>query len=422
MNNFILYLFESGVSLALLYIVYWIFLKKDTYFNRNRLYLALSILVSLVIPLINIQLKAGTSSIAFFVQLEEVLITPGISQSITSMLLTKSVSLLLVIYLLGVSFFSGILIFRFYQIWDWIKKGESTKIGNIKIIKIQQNISPFSFFNWVFLPSDYKDELEKDEIIDHEKIHIRQLHTFDLLVSELLIVFQWFNPIVWLYRFSFKEIHEYTADSHVLQKGIQIEKYQNLIMNQIFGIQFFPVGNNFNKSLIKKRIIMMTKSKSTRIANLKLLLTVPVLVALVFVFSCSSNSDDLADPIPETEVQAVEGDISEAEVTDEVFFVVEEMPEFQGDNTGAKFRQYIGNNLKYPDIAIENGISGKVFIEFVIDKDGSMTNIAIKRGVDPILDKEAIRVIKSSPNWKPGKQRGQNVRVQYTFPINFALN
>ena len=166
----------------------------------------------------------------------------------------------------------------------------------------------------------------------------------------------------------------------------------------------------------------MTKSKSTRIANLKLLLTIPVLVALIFIFSCSSNSDDLADPIPETEVQAVEGDISDAKVTDEVFFVVEEMPEFQGDNTGAKFRQYIGNNLKYPDVAIENGISGKVFIEFVIDKDGSMTDVAIKRGVDPILDKEAIRVIKSSPNWKPGKQRGQNVRVQYTFPINFALD
>lgn len=422
MDNFIQYLFESGVSLALLYIVYWVFLRKDTYFNRNRLYLTLSILISLIIPLINITLNSGTSSIAFFVQLEEILITPGYSQSVSSILLAKSVSLLLVIYLVGVSFFSGILLFRLYQIWNWVKNGESVKLGNIRIIRIQQNISPFSFFNWVFLPADYTDELDEDEILDHEKIHIRQLHTFDLIISELLIVFQWFNPIVWLYRFSFKEIHEYTADSLVLQKGTQLEKYQNLIMNQIFGIQFFPVGNNFNKSLIKKRIIMMTKSKSPRIANLKLLLTVPVLIALVFIFSCSSNSEELPELNQEPEVQAVENEVSSTDGTDEVFFVVEEMPEFQGDNTGAKFRQYIGENLEYPKIAIENGISGKVFIEFIINEDGEISNVSIKRGVDPVLDKEALRVIKSSPNWKAGKQRGENVKVQYTFPINFALN
>lgn len=166
---------------------------------------------------------------------------------------------------------------------------------------------------------------------------------------------------------------------------------------------------------------MMTKSKSSRIANLKLLLTVPVLIALVFIFSCSSNSEVLPELNQETEVQAVENEVSSTDGTDEVFFVVEEMPEFQGDNTGAKFRQYIGENLEYPKIAKENGISGKVFIEFIINEDGEMSNVSIKRGVDPVLDKEALRVIKSSPNWKAGKQRGINVSVQYTFPINFAL-
>ena len=355
MNSLFLYLFESGVSLALLYSTYWLFLKKDTFFNRNRIYLAVSILFSITIPLINIRLAPGTNSIVQIIQLNEILITPEISRSFTSIFLTKSVSLLLVIYLLGVSFFSGILIFRLYQIWNWIRKGESSTSGNINIIRVQQNISPFSFFNWIFLPERYTDEFENDEIINHEKVHIRQLHTVDLLISELLIVFQWFNPIVWLYRFSFKEIHEYTADSFVLKKGILVNSYQNLIMNQIFGIQFFPVGNNFNKSLIKNRIIMMTKSKSPGITNLKLLFTVPVIITLALIFSCSSNSDNLFEPNQEVEVPPVniettsksvtEENISSTELPESVFFIVEKMPEFEGDNEGRKFREYIMKNL-----------------------------------------------------------------------------
>ncbi len=431
MNSFFLYLFESGVSLALLYSIYWLFLKNDTFFNRNRLYLAVSILFSMIIPLINIRLAPGTNSIAQIIQLDEILITPEISRSFTNIFLTKSVSLLLVIYLLGVSFFSGILIFRLYQIWNWIQKGESSTIGKIKIIRVQQNISPFSFFNWVFLPRKYTVEFKNDEIINHEKVHIRQLHTVDLLISELLIVFQWFNPIVWLYRFSFKEIHEYTADSLVLKKGILVNSYQNLIMNQIFGIQFFPVGNNFNKSLIKNRIIMMTKSKSPGITNLKLLFTVPVIITLALIFSCSSNSDNLLEPNQEVEVlpvnaettskSVIEENISSSEIPDKVYFNVEELPEFQGDNKGGKFKKYIMENLKYPEEAAEKGISGKVFIMFIVKSDGTVGHVKVARGADPLLDAEAIRVIESSPKWKPGKEKGKAVNMSYTFPINFVL-
>lgn len=422
MNTLFLYLFETGLSLTLLYSIYWLFLRKDTFFNRNRMFLAASILFSMIIPLINIRLAPGTGSIAQFIQLDEVLITPEISRSFTSILLTKSVSLLLVVYLLGVSFFSGILIFRLYQIWNWIQKGESSTIGEIKIIRVAQNISPFSFFNWVFLPENHSDEFNNDEIINHEKVHIQQVHTLDLLVSELLIVFQWFNPIVWLYRFSFKEIHEYTADSLVLKKGIPIDSYQNLIMNQIFGIQFFPVGNNFNKSLIKKRIIMMTRNKSSKIANIKLLFMVPAILLLVLNFSCSSSDDKLElsgqEIIPQAEIDK---NISDAEISDgPIFFIVEEMPDFRGGGPDG-FREYIGENLKYPEEAAKNEISGRVFIQFVVEADGSVSNVKVVRGADPHLDAEAMRVVKSSPIWKPGKQRGQNVRVSFTFPINFVL-
>ncbi len=102
----------------------------------------------------------------------------------------------------------------------------------------------------------------------------------------------------------------------------------------------------------------------------------------------------------------------------EVFIVVEDMPSFPGGNV----QKWIAKNVKYPILAMENGIQGKVFIQFVIEKDGSITDVKVLRGVDSSLDKEAARVVKSMPKWKPGKQRGKPVRVSYTLPINFQLS
>ena len=103
----------------------------------------------------------------------------------------------------------------------------------------------------------------------------------------------------------------------------------------------------------------------------------------------------------------------------QVFVIVEDMPEFPGGDTA--LRAYIANSIKYPVIAQENGIIGKVYVQFVVDRDGSITNAVIARGVDPSLDKEALRVVNSLPKWKPGKQRGKPVKVSFTVPINFVL-
>jgi protein TonB len=123
----------------------------------------------------------------------------------------------------------------------------------------------------------------------------------------------------------------------------------------------------------------------------------------------------------DTEIEIVEFKEEEEVVEEtEVFFVVEDMPTFQGQSSDA-FRTYIQQNLKYPVIAQENGISGRVYVQFDIGPDGNVTNAIVVRGVDPSLDKEALRVVKSSPKWTPGKQRGRPVRVRFTFPIVFQL-
>lgn len=123
----------------------------------------------------------------------------------------------------------------------------------------------------------------------------------------------------------------------------------------------------------------------------------------------------------ETEVEAIEFNIEEEEAEEaEIFYIVEDMPSFQGKGQEG-FRQWIAANLRYPDIAAENGISGRVFVQFVVEPDGSVNKVTVVRGVDPALDKEAIRVVSASPKWSPGKQRGKPVRVAYTFPIVFVL-
>ena len=107
---------------------------------------------------------------------------------------------------------------------------------------------------------------------------------------------------------------------------------------------------------------------------------------------------------------------------EEVFFIAEDMPMFNGKDASDGFREYVAKNLKYPDIAAENGIQGTVYIQFVVEPSGSVSNVKVLRGVDPALDKEAVRIVQSSPKWTPGKQRGKPVRVSFTFPITFKLN
>ena len=113
-------------------------------------------------------------------------------------------------------------------------------------------------------------------------------------------------------------------------------------------------------------------------------------------------------------------EVEEEEEEAEIFFIVEDMPSFQGKGQDG-FRTYIAQNLRYPEIAAENGISGRVFVSFVVEPNGAVTSVKVVRGVDPALDAEAVRVVKSSPKWAPGKQRGKPVRVSFTFPINFVL-
>ena len=170
----------------------------------------------------------------------------------------------------------------------------------------------------------------------------------------------------------------------------------------------------------------MNKTKSTMLARVKLMFALPLAITMMLVISCSPNAveQEEENKVPPPEQSKAQEKPAEAapEVQEEtqIFKVVEVMPEYPGGLD--EMYKYIGENIIYPDSAKLNKISGRVFINFVVEKDGEVTNVNCLRGIGAGCDKEAIRVISEMPNWEPGKQRGEAVRVEYNLPIKFNLD
>jgi len=290
MNDFALYLLESGISLALFYLVYWIFLKKETFFVINRLYLISSAAFSLIIPFIHITSPAFINIKSFIgsrpLSGSPVVFSEGSSLPAQSL---GIFDVLLLIYFWGVMFFLIRFVFQLLKVFLLIRKNGVQKYNGLKVVFIDKECSPFSFFNFVFINKSNISDDDFQRIVAHEMIHIKQYHSIDLLILEWLTIFQWFNPFVWPYKKSLKETHEYLADYAVIAQGCSAAKYQLLIFEQHVGVKLFEFANNFNQSQIKRRITMMTKSKSKGLAKLKFLLILPMLCFLILVFADSKT-------------------------------------------------------------------------------------------------------------------------------------
>lgn len=471
MNNAVNFIIESGISLSFLSIIYILFLRKETFLRLNRLFLLISVLFSLVLPFLKFRIYEPKS-----IMLAEVTVTPyrNLMEAVTiygqdlSGAVVQSISsskLIIFVYLAGLVFFLGRLIFRLVQIAVVIFKNPVHQIGGVKFVSVNNDFSPFSFLGYIFVNPYRRRESGYEKIIAHEIEHIKQGHSFDVLILEIMTVFQWFNPFMWLLKRVIRENHEYLADRAVLNSGISVAHYKKLLLNQVVGIQFDMV-NSFNSSLVKKRIKMISRIKSSKTANLKYVLGALSLVALVVVFACEQKQMIEAESASEQKerivklslqdeklkiegeqadmeviyqllnkknryefetdslgdiylVKSAEPEIKTLDEDDQIFFIVEKMPEFPGGDLA--LRKYIANTIIYPEVAIENGIQGKVYVTFVVTTNGTIANTKIARGVDPSLDKEAIRVVNNLPRWKPGYQRGTPVNVSYTVPINFVL-
>jgi TonB family protein len=311
-------------------------------------------------------------------------------------------------------------------------------------------VAPFSWMHYIVMNRKDYEALDA-AILTHERGHIRLRHSWDVLLVDLLTALQWFNPAMWMLRQDLRAIHEYEADGAVLSQGINARQYQYLLISKATGIGGYSIANGISHSTLKNRITMMLHKKSSRSSLLKLLALLPI-VGITLALNARTVTDYVYDePQKQTPVKigkkagtvkmgnqdievVVTGSTPDDQETkpvdmpnamdvntseDNVFDVVEQMPEFPGGMQ--KLLEFLSQNIRYPKEAMEKDIQGRVIVTFVVKKDGSISDATVVRSVDPLLDEEGLRVINAMPNWTPGMQKGEPVNVKYTVPISFKL-
>ncbi len=335
MVKFLLYLFESGLCLSILLLVYIFFFRKETYFRFNRIYLISIMFFSLTIPIVHVSFNVSSTQkfeshfkeIGKFRSYYEQLIAitdpeylysqnnqnnsgfeefdyDSYSNTLKSeeniknsaietrheLQSTKNIKisiaqLLLITYIIGVIVFLSRILILFKWIYKTISNNFVEYQNDVKLIKVNENLPPFSFLGYVFINKNIVSNNKSDQVLAHEKVHIIQKHSVDLLLAHFLTIFQWFNPLAWILHKAIKTNHEYIADSEVVRKGYNLFDYQELLLNQFISIPSVQLVNNFNLISIKKRIAMMNKIKSGFKAKLKAFIIIPFALITFLLFA-----------------------------------------------------------------------------------------------------------------------------------------
>ena len=542
MGTFLVYILKSSLCLALFYLFYRLLLSKETFHRFNRIALLGVMLISCLLPLVRVTVdRATVVNTSVMLVEEDMLMYPWEMQTVVQ----EEAAFpwrewLVAVYFLGILFFLLRNFLSLGYVFYLIRHSRCRRMENgICLVIHQAGFAPFSWMKYIVISQTDLDENGTDILI-HEEAHIRNRHSWDLLLVELCVWLQWFNPAAWLLKQELQNVHEYEADEAVLRQGIDAKRYQMLLIKKAVGARLYSIANSFNHSSLKKRITMMIRKKSNPWARAKYLYVLPLAAVTVAAFARPEISEPLdeisnvkvndlsaitgknspenlsvaatsaadvtlkmkvtdqsgspivgasvlivnstsgtltdsegnftlkvgddqrisvsyigmksvelsvkeclekqikevrltsdADSGPQLTVVSQSSEsasqkapqhntTSEPQNTEEVFMVVENMPEFPGGlNACLKF---LADHVAYPKEAAEKKIQGRVIVQFVVMKDGSIANARVIRSVDPLLDAEALRVIGLMPKWKPGTQRGQAVNVKFTMPITFRLD
>lgn len=399
------YFLKSGILLLIFYAVYKLWLETEKMFVFNRIYLLASLFFSFVIPL---QLIAFTSAVPGkigLVQLEELVIQKS-NESLGIISFNDFVSILLaVIYALVVLGLTARFLLSLYSFNKRTRSSEVQFIKGEKIVLTEESILPHSFWKSIFINKEaFENGKIPSELIVHEKAHIKQKHTLDILFVEVLQIVFWFNPLLLFYKKAIKLNHEFLADEAVNKEFDSVKSYQNLLLDFASGKNTIALASNINYLVTKKRLLMMTKKESPIKIVLKVF-SVGVIYALVsFTFGTKSIAQTKVASPKMSQKFAVTYDTTSVK-----------KPEFPGGLT--EFYKFVGNNFKMPVEASKSKVNGKVDLSFSVEKDGTLSDFKIEKDLGFGLGDEAIRVLKLSPKWIPGSKDGEAVKVSYSLPI-----
>jgi len=282
------YLIKVSAILVLFYVCYKMFLNGETFFESNRSFLLLGLVLAFVLPLITITKYIAvepTINENAFVLDDALLQSQLMLENNSSFFIT----LITYLYVVGVLFFLGRFLLQFKALISLLIKSTKQRVASYIYVITKNIISPFSFFNWiVFNPNQFSD-IELEQIINHEKVHAKQLHSIDILLAELICIVLWFNPLVWLYKKDLRQNLEFIADKNAQATTNCKKSYQHLLLKTSLPNYQIALTNNFYNSLIKKRIVMLHKNKSKNRNQLKFLIVLPALV----LFLMSFNTKDI---------------------------------------------------------------------------------------------------------------------------------
>ncbi|MDR1203623.1 MAG: M56 family metallopeptidase [Tannerellaceae bacterium] len=421
------YFIKVNIALMLFYAFYRLFFYKDTFFKLRRTILLIFFGLAFLYPLMNLQEWMKDK------------------EPITEM-----------VYLYATALPETVVVDNTAMVWDWQKfctgaywmamvllcirfivqlgsiirlmaKSKKSVVHHTSVYLLDKPSGPFSFFRLIFIHQESHSENELKEILIHEYTHVSQWHSIDVILSEMICILCWMNPFVWLLKREVRHNLEYLADNTVLTSGYDSKSYQYHLLGLAHQTNQAAANlyNNFNVSHLKNRIRMMNKKRTRSIGRTKYLLFLPLVAMLILLSNIEAVAritKDLTLPVKSENdaTIALEELLVNQQKPKKVLTVVEVMPQFPGGDN--ELLEFIAKNVKYPAEAQAKGVQGRVNCSFVVNEDGSISDIEVVRGLDPLLDAEAVRVLGIMPKWTPGRNDGKVAAVRYTVPIIFRLS
>ena len=447
MGVFFIYILKSSVCLVLFYLFFRLLLSKETFHRFNRMALLGVLFFSLLIPCIEVttrhqvEVQQAVLSIEQLLLMAELEATPANVGAVQETSAISWVQVVLLVYLAGILFLACRNIYSLICLFRLIHSGKHEKLEKgVTLVVHNQEIAPFSWMKYIVIS---RKDLEENgrEILIHEMAHIHHRHSVDLLVADICIFFQWFNPSAWLLKQELQNVHEYEADETVINEGVNAKEYQLLLIKKAVGTRLYSMANSFNHSKLKKRITMMLKEKSNPWARLKYLYVLPLAAIAVTAFARPEISEkmeeisavkvnDLAEIVQEKVLQdtvkvskdekkddlVVSGVKSKEEEEIVIFEVVEQMPEYPGGMSA--LQKYLSEKIAGSPMKGKAG--GRVMVGFTVAETGKIKDVRVLQSDEASLNQEAERIVSEMPDWIPGKQRGRPVPVKYTVPIRFG--
>ena len=405
MENFLLYILRSGLYIGIFYAFFLLVMRKTTFFRLNRILLLAGTFICMLLPVLRVRTIEQLAAAGQMQAIAGEGVGAGSAAASASMT-TTWVLPVAIAFLMGCAAVLTYIFVSTYRMYRIVKAGERTVMDGYNTVISDTCKSSFSFGRLIVVG---RQDLEENPVIfTHEKMHVRCRHYLDLFIYTAIQLLYWWNPLVWITRTELCLLHEYEADEGVISQGVEVRQYQLLLVRKAVGDERFIMASGFQHSKLKNRITMMLCDSTSRRRRWSYLAVLPCLA--IAVFAC--NPAKVLEP-ESLEPEAVEA-VGE-------FVAVPEEPVIQA-GSAQDFSRFVNEILEYPDAAKTAGIQGRVTLSFVVENDGSITDVKLMRGVHPDLDAEALRVVtECAKNWRFDRPEGMSGKIHYMFPVVFQL-